>query len=136
MGIEEALEFVRTHHRGVLATVRSDGRPQMSPIVAAVDRDGNVIISTREPSYKVRNLRRDPAASVCMFVDGFFGPWVQIDGVASIVALPEAMDLLVDAYRQIAGDHDDWDAFRSAMVEEQRVIISIAPQRAGPNRAG
>ncbi|MBT8207491.1 MAG: PPOX class F420-dependent oxidoreductase, partial [Acidimicrobiia bacterium] len=122
MGIEEALEFVRTHHRGVLATVRSDGRPQMSPIVAAVDRDGNVIISTREPSYKVRNLRRDPAASVCMFVDGFFGPWVQIDGVASIVALPEAMDLLVDAYRQIAGDHDDWDAFRSAMVEEQRVI--------------
>lgn len=108
----------------------------MSPIVAAVDNDGNVIISTREPSYKVRNLRRDPSTSVCMFVDGFFGPWIQLDGVATIVEMPAAMDLLIHAYQQIAGSHDDWDAFRTAMVAEQRVIISIAPQRAGPNKAG
>lgn len=136
MTLDEAAEFIRANHRGILSTVRADGRPQMSPIVAAVDDAGNVIISTRAPSFKVKNLRRNPQASVCIFADRFFGPWIQVDGTATIIDLPEAMDLLIIAYAQIAGQHDNWDEFRAAMNAEERVIVSIAPERVGPHKAG
>jgi len=108
----------------------------MSPVAHAVDEEGRVLISSREPAYKVRNLRRDPQASLCAIGDGFFGEWIQVDGTAEILALPEAMDLLVHAYRQIAGEHPDWDDFRAAMVRDRRVIIRISIERAGPDRSG
>jgi len=136
MNIEQALDFVTANHRGILLTHRSDGRPQMSPIVAGVDSEGHVVVSSRETAYKVRNLRRDPRASVCMFSDGFYGEWVQIDGVAGIISLPEAMDGLVDYYRGLSGEHPDWDEYRAAMREERRVLIRISPERAGPTRFG
>ena len=136
MDIDQALEFVAANHRGILLTHRSDGRPQMSPIVAGVDSDGYVVVSSRETAYKVKNLRRDPRASVCMFTDGFYGEWVQIDGVTEIVGLPEAMDGLIDYYRLLSGEHPDWDEYRAAMREERRVLIRISPERAGPNRFG
>jgi PPOX class probable F420-dependent enzyme len=84
----------------------------------------------------VRNLRRDPRASYCGFTDGFFGPWVQVEGRAEIVSLPEAMDQLVAYYRAVSGEHPDWDDYRAAMVRDRRVIISIVPDRAGPDRQG
>jgi PPOX class probable F420-dependent enzyme len=136
MSPEQAQQFLRDHHRAVLATIRSDGLPQLSPVSCAVDDDGRVLISTREPAIKTRNLRRNPFASVCAFTDGFFGPWVQAEGTAEIIALPEAMDLLVDYYRRISGEHPDWNDYRAAMERDQRVIIRITISRAGPSVSG
>ncbi|MGN6608000.1 MAG: PPOX class F420-dependent oxidoreductase [Jatrophihabitans sp.] len=136
MDPQGAREFLTQHHRGVLSTARRDGRPQLSPVTATVDADGRVIISTREPSMKVRNLRRDPWASLAAFTDGFFGPWVQVEGPAEIVELPEAMELLVDYYRRVAGEHPDWDDYRAAMERDRRVLIRFPILRAGPSVSG
>ena len=136
MSPEQAQQFLRDHHRAVLATIRSDGLPQLSPVSCAVDDDGRVLISTREPAIKTRNLRRNPFASVCAFTDGFFGPWVQAEGTTEIISLPEAMDLLVDYYRSISGEHPDWDDYRAAMERDRRVIIRITISRAGPTISG
>jgi PPOX class probable F420-dependent enzyme len=136
MDLDEARQYLRDNHRSILATIRADGRPQMSPVVHGVDSDGRLMISTREPAYKVRNLRRDPRASVCAIPDSFFGKWIQAEGTATIVSLPDAMEVLVDLYRQVAGEHADWDDYRAAMVREQRCIIRIELERAGPDRSG
>lgn len=136
MDLDQAREFLRAHHRAVLATSRSDGRPQMSPVLAAVDEKGRVLISTRETAIKTRNLRRDPRASLCVLTDGFFGDWVQAEGEAEVISLPDAMDLLVDYYRLVAGEHSDWGEYRAAMERDRRVILRIAMTRAGPDVSG
>lgn len=136
MDLPEALEFVRANHRAVLATRRADGRPQLSPVVAAVDDDDHVVVSTRETAMKTHNVRRDPSVSLCALSDAFFGAWAQLDGTATVVSLPAAMEPLVDYYRRIAGEHPDWDAYRAAMQREQRVLLRIAVTHAGPNRSG
>lgn len=125
-------EFLRANHRGALATFRRDGRPQLSLVTVAIDADDRVIISTRERSAKVKNLRRDPRASVIVFTERFYGDWQQLDGTAEIVSLPEAMDLLVDYYRRAAGEHPDWDEYRQAMRDEGRCVIRFAIDRARP----
>jgi PPOX class probable F420-dependent enzyme len=136
MDIPAALDFLRANHRAVLATTRSDGSPQLSPVTVGVDAGGLLVVSSRETAVKTRNLRRDPRAYVCAFTDRFFGPWVQVAGTAEIVALPEAMDGLVDYYRAIAGEHPDWDDYRRAMIAERRVLLRITPTGAGPNVSG
>lgn len=136
MDIDEARDVVRTQHRAVLATVRADGTPQMSPVLAVVDGAGRVVISSRQTAYKVRNLRRDPRAWLCVLPDEFFGRWVQVEGTATIVDLPEAMEGLIDYYRRAAGEHPDWDDYRAAMERERRVLIRIDITRAGPDRSG
>jgi PPOX class probable F420-dependent enzyme len=136
MDLEQAREFLRANHRAVLATVRADGRPQLSPVTCGVDDAGLVIISTRETAIKTRNLRRNPAASLCVFTEGFFGQWVQVDGTAEIISLPAAMDLLVDYYRRISGEHPDWADYREAMIRERRCVARITITRAGPDIAG
>ena len=136
MDAATAQEYLRTHHRGVLATFRRDGRPAMSPVTASVDPEGRVVVSTRETAMKVKHLRRDPRVALTAFPDGFFGEWVQVEGEAEIVALPEAMDLLVAYYRDISGEHPDWDDYRAAMERDQRVIVRFAIDRAGPNVSG
>ncbi len=134
MEIQEALGYLRDHHRSVLITRRKDGEPNPSPVVHGVDASGRVVVSSREPAYKVRNLRADPRAVLCAFQDEFFGPWVRVSGRAEIVSLPDAMDGLVELYRQVAGEHPDWDDYRAAMERERRVIIAIVPESAGPDR--
>jgi PPOX class probable F420-dependent enzyme len=134
--IQRAIEFLRSQHRAVLATRRSDGSPQLSPIVAAVDDDGAILISTRETAVKAKNLARDPRASLCVINDGFYGQWIQVDGTAEIVHLPDALELLVDYYRRISGEHPDWAEYRSAMVQDQRLIVRITIERAGPDISG
>ncbi len=136
MDAAEARAFLRTHSRAVLATVRADGRPQLSPVLCAVDDAGRVVVSTRETAVKVRNSRRDPRIALCVFPDQFFGPWVQVEGQAEIVALPEALELLVDYYRRVAGEHPDWDDYRAAMQRERRVLVRFEITRAGPNVSG
>jgi PPOX class probable F420-dependent enzyme len=136
MKADEAREFIAAHHRAVLATARADGRPQLSPVTCTVDDDGRVLISTRETAIKTRNLRRNPYASLCVFTDGFFGAWVQVEGTAEIVSLPDAMDLLVDYYRRISGEHPDWADYGAAMVRERRVMVRVTIERAGPGISG
>ena len=136
MQLERAREFMRANHRAVLATRRSDGHPQLSPVTVGIDDDGRVIISTRETAMKTKNLQRDPHASVCIMNDGFYGDWVQAEGTAEIIRLPEAMDLLVDYYRRISGEHPDWDDYRQAMRRDRRIIVAITLTRAGPDRSG
>jgi len=136
MDTAEALQFIRDNHRGVLMVHRKDGAVQGSPVTAGVDTDGRVVISSRESAYKVKHLLRDPRAAYCGFRDDFFGRWVHVEGAAEVVHLPEALELLVDYYRAIAGEHPDWDEYRAAMVNDQRVLIRIHVERAGPNRAG
>jgi PPOX class probable F420-dependent enzyme len=136
MDIDGALSFIRGNHRAVLATRRADGLPQLSPVLATVDDEGRVVISSRETAMKTLNVRRDPTASLCAFPDGFFGEWVQVEGRVEVVSLPEAMERLVDLYRSMAGEHDDWDDYRAAMERERRVVLRIEVTRAGPTRSG
>lgn len=133
---EQAREFLRANHRAVLATVRADARPQLSPVTCGLDDAGRVIISTRETAVKTRNLRRNPLASLCVFTDAFFGSWVQVEGKAEIISLPGAMELLVGYYRQLSGEHPDWDDYRAAMVRDRRCLVRIEITRAGPDISG
>ncbi len=129
MEIDDALTFLSNNDRTVLATRRRDGSLQMSPVNSGVV-DGKVVISSRNGLAKVANLRRDPAVSLLVFTDGFFGPWVQVDGQAEIVDQPEALEVLDRVYRAIAGEHPDWADYRRAMIADRRVVISITPDRA------
>lgn len=136
MDIDAALEFARTQHRAVLGTLKADGTPQLSPVTVGVDDAGHVVISTRQTAYKVRHIRRDPRVWLCVLPDTFFGRWVQIAGTAEVVELPEAMELLVDYYRRISGEHPDWNDYRAAMEREKRVLLRIQIAKAGPDASG
>ncbi|MDQ1710665.1 MAG: hypothetical protein QOE45_115 [Frankiaceae bacterium] len=136
MDAEQLREFVRKNHRAVLATTRSDGRPQLSPVLVALAPDGRLVVSTRETAVKAKNVRRDPYASLCVLNDRFFGDWAQVEGAAEIVALPEAMDLLVQYYRDTGGEHPDWDEYRAAMERERRVALLVSIDRVGPTVSG
>ena len=120
----------------MLATTRADGRPQLSPVVAAVDDAGRVLISTRETAIKAKNLARDPRASLCVLNDGFFGEWIQAEGTAELIHLPDAMPILEYYYRKISGEHPDWDDYREAMRRDRRLIVRITIDRAGPDVSG
>jgi PPOX class probable F420-dependent enzyme len=135
MDLDQARDFVRSHHHAVLAT-RSARGIQQTPVVVGVDDQGRLTVSSRETAFKTRHLRRDPWAQLCVLPDEFFGEWVYVEGRAEVVSLPEAMEPLVDYYRSISGEHPDWDDYRAAMERDQRVLISITPEVAGPDRQG
>jgi PPOX class probable F420-dependent enzyme len=136
MDTGSALDFIRANGRAVLATARRDGRPQLSPVLAVVDGDGRVVISSRETAMKTKNAEREGWASLCVFSDSFFGEWVQVEGPCEIVRLPDAMELLVDYYRRGQGEHPDWDEYRAAMERERRVLMRVTVERAGPTVSG
>jgi PPOX class probable F420-dependent enzyme len=137
MDIDQAVAFMRSNHQAVLHTFRKDGSPQLSPITVGVDGDGHPVISSRETAFKVKNLVRDPRVSLCALNPQFYGDWAYVDGTCEVVHLPEAMDLLVDYYRQVRGEeHPDWDEYRAAMESERRVILRITVERAGPTVHG
>jgi PPOX class probable F420-dependent enzyme len=136
MDVDAAKDFIREHHRGILAT-HGGGGIRQSPIVAAVDDAGLIVISSRETAYKVRYLRDDPWAQVCMVTDRFFGPWVWVEGTAAILSLPDAMEPLIDYRRRFTDAGGiDWDDYRARMERERRVLIRIDARRAGPGRQG
>jgi PPOX class probable F420-dependent enzyme len=131
-----ATSFISANPRAVLATTRADGRPQLSPVVAAVDDLGRVLISTRETAIKAKNLARDPRAALCVLNDGFYGQWVQAEGAAELIHLPDAMPLLEYYYRRLSGEHPDWADYRAAMQRDLRLIVRITIDRAGPDVSG
>ena len=133
---DDIREFLRTHHRAILATQRRDGQPQLSPVLVGIDVDGSIVVSTREPTVKTANVRRAGRAWVCAFEDGFFGRWVQAEGTASVESLPDAMEGLVRYYRSVAGEHQDWNEYRAAMERDRRVLLRIQIEHVGPTRHG
>lgn len=136
MDLARAVSFIASHPRAILATTRSDGRPQLSPVVVAVDDDGRLLISTRETAVKARNLAKEPRASLCVISDAFFGEWVQAEGEAELIHLPAALPLLEDYYRRISGEHPNWDEYRAAMHQEKRLIVRVTIDRVGPDVSG
>ncbi|GGO86627.1 PPOX class F420-dependent oxidoreductase [Wenjunlia tyrosinilytica] len=136
VSLTELLEFVRPRHRAILLTTRSDGSPQGSPVACGVDDSGRIVVSTYPDRAKARNARRDPSASVIVLSDDWNGPWVQIDGIAEVVDPPESVEPLVEYYRNIAGEHPDWDEYRAAMLKQGKSLVRVTPQRWGPVATG
>jgi len=134
--LSELLDFVRPRHRLLLVTTRRDGRPQVSPVSGGVDDEGRIVVSTYPGRAKTRNAERDPRASVVVLSDEWDGPWVQLDGDAEVLHMPEAEDALVDYYRCIAGEHPDWDEYRAAMRIQGKSLIRVTPTRWGPVATG
>lgn len=132
----DALEFIRHNPRAVLATQRRDGNAQLSPVLATVDGQSRVVVSSRETAIKVINLRRHPHATLCFLNERFFGEWRAVDGPVEVVSLPEAMEPLVDYYRRVSGEHPDWDEYRRAMEQERRVLLRLTVERSGPTQLG
>lgn len=134
--LPELLDFVRTRHHLLLATTRRDGRPQVSPVSGGVDDRGRIVISTYPGRAKAVNAARDPRVSVVVLSDDWDGAWVQVDGTAEVLHLPEAEDALVDYYRCIAGEHPDWDEYRAAMRVQGKALVRVTPTRWGPIATG
>jgi PPOX class probable F420-dependent enzyme len=133
---EALLAFVRPRHHMVLVTERADGRPQLSPVSGGVDAEGRIVISTYPERAKTANLRARAGASVLVLSDEWNGAWVQVDGAAEVLDLPEALEPLVDYYRSIAGEHPDWDEYREAMTRQGKALVRITPERWGPVATG
>jgi PPOX class probable F420-dependent enzyme len=133
---EQLLEFLRPRHHAILMTTRRDGRPQSSPNTCGVDTDGRIVISTYPERVKATNIRRDPRVSVCVLSDDFGGPWVQVDGVAEVLDLPESVEPLVEYFRVISGEHPDWDEYRQAMRDQGKSLIRVTIERWGPIATG
>ena len=133
---DELTQFVRPRHRMVLLTSRSDGTPQASPVTGGLDDAGRIVISSYPERAKSRNARRRPDVSVLVLSDDFGGAWVQVDGTAEVLDVPEAVDAFVEYYRNIAGEHPDWDEYRQAMLDQRKCLIRVTPQRWGPVATG
>lgn len=130
------IEFVRPRHRMLLSTMRADGRPQLSPVTGGVNGSGQILISSYPTRAKATNAQRRPEVSVCVLSDDWNGPWLQVDGTAEVVDLPEALDGLVEYFRCISGEHPDWTEYREAMRTQGKVLIRITPTRWGPIATG
>jgi len=133
---DELLDFIRPRHHAILMTTRKDGRPQSSPNSCGVDTEGRIVISTYPERAKAYNIRRDPRVSVCVLSDEFGGAWVQADGVAEVLDLPEALEPLVEYFRVISGEHPDWDEYRQAMRDQGKSLIRVTIESWGPIATG
>ncbi|MCF6508312.1 PPOX class F420-dependent oxidoreductase [Blastococcus sp. MG754426] len=133
---EALLEFLRPRHRAVLLTRRREGGAQLSPVTCGVDAEGRVVVSTYPQRAKVANARRDPAVSLCVLSDEWDGPWVQLDGRAEVLGLPEALEPLVEYYRSISGEHPDWAEYRAAMERQGKALLRVTVTSWGPIATG
>lgn len=130
------VEFVTGKNQWVLSTTRADGRPQMSLVTGTITPEGDLLISSYPMRAKTRNARRNPLVSVAVMGGGFDAAWVQIDGDAEVLDMPDAADGLVEYFRCIQGDHPDWDEYRQAMSDQGKSVIRISPTRWGPVSTG
>lgn len=134
--LSDLLDFVRPRHHLLLATERADGRPQISPVTGGVDDNGRIVISSYPGRAKTRNAERRPKVSVVVLSDDFGGAWVQIDGDAEVLHMPDSLDGLVDYFRCISGEHPDWDEYRAAMRVQNKSLIRVTPTHWGPIATG
>lgn len=136
VSLDELLDFVRPRHRAILLTARADATPQGSPLTCGVDDSGRIVVSTYPERAKTRNAKRNPRVSIIVLSDEWNGPWVQVDGTAEVIDSPESVEPLVEYFRNISGEHPDWDEYREAMVKQGKSIIRITPERWGPVATG
>lgn len=134
MELSDALDFARQHRNGVLVTEKRNGRPQLSNIIYAVDADGLVRISITADRAKAKNLARSPIASLHVTRDDFYA-YVVLEADAELSPVAEqpddgTVDELVELYRAMIGEHDDWDDYRAAMVRDQRLVVRLKPTHA------
>ncbi|MEV1168796.1 PPOX class F420-dependent oxidoreductase [Nonomuraea sp. NPDC049784] len=134
--LPELLDFLRPRHHGLLSTSRRGGRPQLSPVTCGVDEDGRIVVSTYPDRAKARNARRDERVSICVVSDDWNGPYVQVDGHAEVLDMPDALEGLVEYYRCISGEHPDWDEYRAAMRRQDKSLIRIHIDAWGPIATG
>jgi len=130
------LDFARPRHHAIVITTRAGGAPQASPVTCGVDEEGRIVVATYPSRAKARNARRDPRVSVIILSDDFGGPWVQIDGDAEVIDVPDAVEPLVSYYRAIAGEHSDWAEYRQAMLRQGKSLLRVTPRRWGPVATG
>src|SRR5215213_4271014 len=130
------IEFLRPRHQAVLLTRRREGGAQLSPVTCGVDAEGRIVVSTYPQRAKVANVRRDTGVSMCVLSSNFDDAWVQIDGEAEVLDLPEALEPLVEYYRSISGEHPDWDEYRAAMMRQGKSLLRITIERWGPIATG
>ncbi len=127
------LEFVAAHRSGVLATVKSDGRPQLSNVGYAWD-DGLIRVSVTDDRAKTRNLRRDPRVTLHVTSRDFW-TWVAVERTAELSPVAEdpydaTVEELITYYRGISGEHEDWGEYRAAMVADRRLVVRFRPEHA------
>ena len=130
------LEFLRPRHQAVLVTRRREGGAQLSPVTFGVDVEGRVVVSTYPQRAKVANVRREPAVSMCVLSPDWNDAWVQVDGQAEVLDLPEALEPLVEYYRSINGEHPDWDEYRAAMTRQGKSLLRVTIDGWGPIATG
>lgn len=136
VGLPDLIDFIEPRHHWVLSTTRQDDRPQMSPVTGGIDEGGRLLIATYPARDKCRNIRRNPAVTVCVQSDHFGGAWVQVDGQATVIDMPEALEGLVEYYRTVSGEHPNWDEYRAAMERQGKSLIVIEIERWGPIATG
>jgi PPOX class probable F420-dependent enzyme len=133
MDIAEAQEFLKHNHHGVLVARKRDGSLQMTLVSPVVGNDGKVTITARESTYKVKNIRRNPQVSLLVYGDKFNGSnYIQVDGKAEVVSLPQAMDSVLDWHRQIRGEPANWEDVRKKTLAENRIAIRLTIEKVGP----
>jgi PPOX class probable F420-dependent enzyme len=134
MELSDALDFIRDKRNGILITIKSDGRPQSSNIAYVVRDDGSIVISVTDGRAKTSNLRRRPQASLHVNRDDFWAyAVIEADAELSpVAAAPDdpTVEALVEYYRALAGEHDDWDDYRRAMVDDGRLVLTLRPTHA------
>jgi PPOX class probable F420-dependent enzyme len=134
MQISEAMAFVAEHKNGMLLALKSNGRPQSSNIAYVVNDAGQILISVTEGRAKTKNLRRDPRASLHVNRDDFWAyAVVEADvELTPVAASPndDTVEQLVEYYRSVAGEHDNWNEYRQAMVDDQRLVLTLTPTHA------
>ncbi len=135
MEITDAQEFLKDNHRGVLVTRKKDGSLQMTLVSPVVDAGGKVIITSRETTYKVKNIKRNPQISLLVYGEQFNGSrYIQIDGKAEVIPQPKAMDIVLDWHRQIRGEPANWDEVREKTKAEGRIAMRVTIERVGPQK--
>ncbi len=124
-----ARAFLQHHRHGVLATIRRDGRPQLSNILYVLDEDGRLKISVTQTRAKTKNLRRDPRASLHVQGNNPY-EYVVVDGTVELIEGNGLAEKLRDYYRKARGEHPNWAEYDAAMIQDQRLLISMSVDRA------
>ncbi len=137
MEISDAQKFLKDNHHGVLVARKKDGSLQMTLVSPVIDAGGRVIITSRDSTYKVKNIKRDSQISLLVYGDKFNGSnYIQIDGKAEVIEHPQAMDIVLDWHRQIRGVPENWDDIRKKTIDEGRIVIRVTIERIGPQNKG